>query len=76
MTTIQLAACTQTLLNEIAMPEMKRNDVAVTYALAMRSDEETDWKAVNEAIVKRWSMSALTYIKERAWAIREGRVSP
>ena len=74
MTTIELAACTQTLLNEIGMPEMKRDDVALTYALAMRSSEETDWKAVNEAIIERWSMSALRYIKERAWGINEGRV--
>ena len=72
---VELAATTQTLLSEIAMPEVKRNSVALTYALAMRSSEATDWKAVNEAIIKRWSVAGLTYIKERAWKIREGKIA-
>lgn len=67
---MELACCTQTLLGEIAMPEMKRNDVAKTYALALRSSEETDWSAVNRAIIERWSMHALTWIKTRAWSGR------
>jgi len=56
------------LLSEIASPEITRNDVAQTYLLAMLSDEEVDWRTVNMAIIKRWSISTLQYIKERAWA--------
>jgi hypothetical protein len=63
---IELADCTQTLLDEIGDTSFGRNDVALTYAMALCSREATDWKAVNAAIIARWSLSALTYIKERA----------
>ena len=63
---IELTDCTNTLLREIAMPEAKRLDVAKTYALALRSTSPTDWAVVNAAIVERWSLSALKWIKERA----------
>ena len=66
MYTAELAACTNTLLREIAEPTLKRRDVAKTYRFALQSSEETDWKAVNAAIVARWSLSALNYIKEQA----------
>ena len=65
---VELCCCTQVLLEEIAMPEMKPKDVAKTYALALRSSEEVDWKAVNTAIMERWSKHALVWIKERAWS--------
>ncbi len=65
---IELALCTRTLLGEIAMSEMKRNDVAKTYALALRSSEQVDWRAVNQAILDRWSPHALKWIKDRAWS--------
>lgn len=61
------------LLGEIADPRMKRNDVAATYAFAIRQRDEVDFAVVNRAIVDRWSLSALTYIKERAWRLVEGR---
>jgi hypothetical protein len=61
-------------MEEIANPRMKRNNVATTYALAIQSSQETDWPRVNQAIIRRWSQSALTYIKERAWKIVEGRI--
>ena len=41
----ELCCCTQTLLDEIAMPEIHRRDVAQSYRLAMESSEETDWGA-------------------------------
>jgi hypothetical protein len=64
----ELANCTNHLLHEIADRTMKRRDVAQSYALAMRSSETTDWVQVNAAIIKRWSQSALVYIKEQAWS--------
>jgi len=42
----------------------------------LRSSDQTDWKAVNEAIIQRWSKSGLNYIKERAWKIAEGKIKP
>jgi hypothetical protein len=72
---IELVDCTRTLLDEIARPEMKRRDVAKTYALALRSSYPTDWHAVNRAIVERWSGSALEWIKKQAWSGRAFDVS-
>lgn len=68
-----------TLLREIADTRLKRNDVALTYAIALRqtmapdSREAVDWWKVNHAIMDRWSLAGLKYVKERAWAIYEGR---
>lgn len=65
--TIELAACTDMLLHEIAQGASRRA-VARTYRLAMQSSHETDWKRVNEAIIARWSVSGLTWIKQQAWS--------
>jgi len=65
----QLMDCERTLLAEIADKRMKRNDIAMTYAMALGSDEQIDWARVNHAIIDRWSTSALVYIKERAWKL-------
>jgi hypothetical protein len=69
---IELANCENVLLEEIGRSEFRRKDVAKTYALAIRSSENVrvDWKKVNEAIIARWSLSALEWIKERAWSGR------
>lgn len=64
--TVELTNTTNVLLQEIASPEMKRKDVAMTYALAMRSSCKTDWSKVNHAIIDRWSRSALEWIKKQA----------
>jgi hypothetical protein len=60
------------LLDEIADTRMTRDDVALTYAFAIRQSvarqsARVDWTAVNHAIVERWSLSALKYIKRSAW---------
>lgn len=69
---VELDDCTNTLLREIASQEMKQKDVGLTYALAIRSDETTDWAKVNEAIVSRWSLSGLERVKKMAWKRLEG----
>ncbi|KKL46735.1 hypothetical protein LCGC14_2342610 [marine sediment metagenome] len=33
----------------------------------------TDFAKVNKAIMERWSHSALLYIKNKAWAVVDGR---
>lgn len=66
------------LMAEIADRRMKRNDVALTYAFAIRQDchldSSVDFASVNRAILQRWSIAGLKYIKERAWGIAEGRI--
>lgn len=61
-----------TIMREIADPALKRDDVALTYAYAIRQDADMDWPAVNHAIIERWSMAALKYIKDRAWRYVNG----
>jgi len=74
--TFELANCTAHLLQEISDPTMGRIDVAQSYALAIKSSEDTNWKVVNAAIIERWSRSALGYIKYLAHTgrcFRDGR---
>jgi hypothetical protein len=57
------------LLKLIANPSMNRRDVAVTYRLAMRDAQDcVNWTEVNKAIIVRWSVSGLKWIKEFAWS--------
>lgn len=75
---INLVCCTQVLLQDIGSKEAKRKDVALTYAMAMKSEaqgpDQPDWAVVNKAIINRWSRSGLDWIKKRAWDIAEGRI--
>lgn len=57
------------LLREIADKRMTRDDVMLTYAFAIRQHDEVDWPKVNAAILDRWSMAALRYIKDGAWRL-------
>jgi hypothetical protein len=64
---IELANTTETLLVEISLPEMKQPDVALTYAMALRSSCKTNWSKVNRAIIDRWSFAGLERVKKLAW---------
>jgi len=49
-----------------------RNEVAEEYARALRIhglSGSYDYGPFNQAILRRWSMAGLKYIKERAWKI-------
>lgn len=69
MVRVELADPEGTLLREIADSHLTRDDVALTYAMAMRGGEEVDWSKVNHAILDRWSMAALRYVKTEAWKL-------
>lgn len=60
------------ILKEIANNKMKRLDIAQTYRILLeekyRAGKEPDWNRINAAIIERWSVSALIYIKEQAWS--------
>lgn len=57
------------LMDEIANPAMRRKDVAMTMRLIIRSGDidRVRWPEVNRAIVSRWSLGALDWIKKLAW---------
>ena len=68
--TLNLIFCEQTLLREIGDPSCKRLDIAKTYALTIKSSEQSqvNWAKVNKAIETRWSRHALYWIKDQAWS--------
>ena len=78
--TINLVCCTQVICNEVSNKEVRRKDVAFTYAMALKSSaqgaDKPDWKTINEAILSRWEKRGLVAVKNRAWAIAEGRLDP
>lgn len=58
------------ILNEVANPQKRRNDIALSYAACMRERDSVDWPKINAAIAARWSTSGLSYIKGLAWKHR------
>ena len=46
-----------------------RDEIAVEYARLLANGPEWPWETLNLAIVDRWSMSGLRYIKEKAWKL-------
>ncbi len=57
-------------LNAVADPKATRDDVAGFYADIIRCRQRgqtTDVAEINRAIITRWSMAALLYVKKLAW---------
>ena len=73
MITFELSTPTKTVLDEISNPKLKQRDIAKTCAIIITSRVEADWKAINEAIVKRWSPSARERVLGMAWKMIEKR---
>lgn len=78
--TINMVCCTDTILQDVGAREATQKDVALTYAMAIKSQAEgadkPDWRTINKAIVARWNMKALERIKKRAFDILAGKVEP
>lgn len=55
------------VLDEIKDINHKRDSIAKSYALLLTDEENHDWKSINAAIKKRWSLRGLSYIKDKAW---------
>jgi hypothetical protein len=74
---INLVFCTQVLLQDIGCKEATQKDIALTYAMALKSysqgADKPDWEAINGAILARWSMSGLERIKKLAWDRLSGK---
>lgn len=55
---------------------MTRDSMAASYRRVLvvpgaLGIEGVDWRRVNEAIIARWSLAGLKFIKKRAWALKE-----
>lgn len=57
------------LLDEITLPGITQESVAITYAFIMAQEGKTaDWPRINSAICERWKgQSALERVKKLAW---------
>jgi hypothetical protein len=62
------------LEHAIADKECRVKDLAGYYAYAIIAEHKklavVDWRKTNEAIIARWSESALNQIKKAAWKMR------
>lgn len=68
--TIQNVDWVAWIMNEIEGEGFTRKDVARTYSYLLQTETPHDQFAeINRAIIKRWSPSALRWIKEQAWKI-------
>lgn len=54
------------ILNEIEDTAVGRKYVAQTYAILIQKGHK-DFREINTAILNRWSMSGLQWIKTQAW---------
>jgi len=69
-----LTQAATTIEAECADKQFTRDNVALSYALGLRADAAgypVDWPRANRAIVERWGVSALEYIKRKAWRLVE-----
>ena len=66
---IDFAELENRIMATIENRKMTRREVAEVYALGvrLRAYNILDWRRVNTAIVERWSVSGLTWIKREAW---------
>lgn len=65
----------KTLLDELNAKDVTRNSIASTYANAIMSLQCVDWNLVHNAIVAKWSLSGLKYVKEMAEKLKRERCS-
>jgi hypothetical protein len=73
--TFEIAMAATVIQNEIAQG-CTQVQVAQTYALALRSSDQTDWRTANDAIIGKWGVKGLDRIKRMAWKAVETGVFP
>lgn len=64
---LELSTPTETVLHEIKDLRLKQKQIAKTCAVIISSGVDADWKAINAAIVERWSLSARERVLKMAW---------
>lgn len=67
---VNLTGCTDAILQDLSIPKVTQADVALTYAMSIKSAsqgaDKPDWKVINEAIIARWSHRGLERVKKMA----------
>ncbi len=75
---MHLMCCEMVIENEIKHG-VKRKDVALTYAMAIKSEaagRDTDWRRINDAILSKWGKRGLSAVKNRARRFIDGSINP
>lgn len=76
---INLVDCTRVIVMDLGAAQATQKDVALTYAMSIKSQadgaDKPDWPTINKAIIARWNMKALERIKKRAFDILSGKVT-
>ena len=67
--TFELSDPINFIIEEIADRRLKRRNISQTYVLLLKHSEcrSLDWAKINRAIIERWSVSGLVWIKTNAW---------
>lgn len=55
-------------LSQIRRDKFRRNDIAITYCYCL-NNLNLNWSKINKAIIDRWSLSGLKYIKKEAYKL-------
>ena len=62
--------------NEIQHKTIRQKDIAMTVALALRSEaagaSKPDWKRISDAVIGRWGLKGWIRVKEKAWKLARG----
>jgi len=66
-----VTAAESVLRDDVLDHRCTRRHVAQSYALVMRSVHDADWPSINAAILDRYSLSGLEFIKREAWKIND-----
>lgn len=69
LTNLRLADPEAGLLAAVADTKLTRAGMAKAYRTVLNdvARDRVNWRTVNEAIVRRWSVTALEWIKREAW---------
>ena len=72
----EIAKFTNQIIEDCKGGHIKRKGIVPSYAwlisqMGLYGVDEIDFKSINQAIIKRWSVAGLIYIKEQAWKMIE-----
>lgn len=68
---ITLLNCEEVICDLVDDKKCTRDSIVNAYAFAICSNQDVNFKIINQSIIDRWSRNALEYIKIKAWKLIE-----